>query len=141
MVVAPPNIIGRAEARALGLTRYFTGKPCKHGHVAERGVRRRECTECRRGRLREWRAANLEKERARGRKYAATPKRAERVKEIARKWRAANPEKARAYRRMRLAANKDESNKRRAAAQQRAARASESNGAGRPGDLEGNFST
>jgi hypothetical protein len=30
--------IGRDEAKALGLKRFFTGKPCKHGHVAERGL-------------------------------------------------------------------------------------------------------
>jgi hypothetical protein len=31
MTVAPPDIIGRDEARTLGLKRYFTGKPCKRG--------------------------------------------------------------------------------------------------------------
>lgn len=31
-----PQIITRAEAKACGLDRYFTGKPCKHGHVAQR---------------------------------------------------------------------------------------------------------
>jgi hypothetical protein len=31
-----PPIITRADAKARGLKRYFTGKPCKHGHVAER---------------------------------------------------------------------------------------------------------
>jgi len=30
------EIISRKEAKALGLTRYFTGKPCKHGYIAER---------------------------------------------------------------------------------------------------------
>ena len=29
------KIISHAEAKAQGLKRYFTGKPCKHGHVAE----------------------------------------------------------------------------------------------------------
>jgi hypothetical protein len=33
-----PEIISRAEAKARGLTRYFTGKPCKYGHIAERYV-------------------------------------------------------------------------------------------------------
>ena len=31
-----PAIIGRREAKEKGLTSYFTGKPCKRGHVARR---------------------------------------------------------------------------------------------------------
>jgi hypothetical protein len=31
-------IISREEARQKGLKRFFTGKPCKHGHVCERRV-------------------------------------------------------------------------------------------------------
>lgn len=34
------------EARVLGLSVYFTGKPCPHGHVAPRRVVNRNCTEC-----------------------------------------------------------------------------------------------
>lgn len=41
-----PPIITRDEALALGLGRYFTGEPCKHGHVAERYTKRRQCVEC-----------------------------------------------------------------------------------------------
>lgn len=41
----------RAEAMALGLPRYFTGKPCRHGHVAERLVSARSCCDCDRLRL------------------------------------------------------------------------------------------
>lgn len=36
----------RREAIALGLDRYFTGKPCKHGHVAERLLPHSKCVEC-----------------------------------------------------------------------------------------------
>jgi len=39
------NIITRAEAKEQGLKRYFTGKPCKHGHVSERLVSA-QCVEC-----------------------------------------------------------------------------------------------
>ena len=39
-------IITRAEAKALGLKRYFTGKPCKHGHVTERFTISKSCVEC-----------------------------------------------------------------------------------------------
>jgi 5-methylcytosine-specific restriction endonuclease McrA len=41
-----PPIITRDEALALGLGRYFTGEPCKNGHVAERYARGRACVEC-----------------------------------------------------------------------------------------------
>lgn len=37
----------RAEAKALGAKHYFTGKPCKHGHIALREVKG-SCVECRR---------------------------------------------------------------------------------------------
>lgn len=33
-------------ARALGLTRYFTGKPCRNGHVAPRRVQDGRCIAC-----------------------------------------------------------------------------------------------
>lgn len=36
----------RAAARAAGLKKYFTGVPCKHGHVAERWVSKRTCVKC-----------------------------------------------------------------------------------------------
>ncbi len=39
--------IARAEARQRGLTRYFTGKPCRYGHVCERSVANKRCIECR----------------------------------------------------------------------------------------------
>ena len=39
-------VISRAEAKAQGMKRYFTGKPCKHGHVAERNTRLAYCYEC-----------------------------------------------------------------------------------------------
>lgn len=42
-------IISRKEAKEKGLKRYFTGKPCKHGHICERYVNRGACIECNRG--------------------------------------------------------------------------------------------
>lgn len=36
----------RDEAEAQGLTHYFTGIPCKNGHVAKRQVRNTECMDC-----------------------------------------------------------------------------------------------
>ncbi len=40
-------IISLAEARALGLKRYFTGVQCKRGHISERVVNGRGCCLCR----------------------------------------------------------------------------------------------
>jgi hypothetical protein len=37
----------RAEAKAVGAKHYFTGKPCKHGHIALRETKG-ACVECRR---------------------------------------------------------------------------------------------
>lgn len=36
----------RAQAIALGLTRYYTGMPCIHGHLCERMVTNYTCIDC-----------------------------------------------------------------------------------------------
>lgn len=41
-----PEVISRGEARQKGLKRYFTGEPCKHGHVAERYTAGNGCVMC-----------------------------------------------------------------------------------------------
>lgn len=46
MIDEARKIITRDEARALGLTRYFTGNECVRGHVAERNTGNRSCVEC-----------------------------------------------------------------------------------------------
>ena len=135
MTVALPDIIGRDEASALGLKRFFTGNPCKRGHVAERDVDSRECMECSRERTRKRRAADPEGYREYGRKWrAANP---EKPREYQRRWWAANKDKRAAPRLTKRAAaqlRKDRINKRQAAAQQKAARAaSELHGAGQAG--------
>ena len=51
------EIISRKEARKRGLKYYFTGEPCKHGHVAKRYIHkdgRSQCYECSRLRSKEW---------------------------------------------------------------------------------------
>lgn len=54
------EIISAREAFDRGLTRYFTGVACKHGHVAERMVANGVCAECLRLRIRAWRLNNPE---------------------------------------------------------------------------------
>lgn len=100
------EIISRKEALAKGLPRYFTGKPCKHGHVAERSAGCGKCIAChllwakgwrkanpekQKAKFRSWYSANTEKNKARCRAWRkANP---EKVKENSRAWRDANPEK------------------------------------------------
>lgn len=40
------EVILRAAAIAVGARRYFTGKPCKYGHIAERHIGGGNCIEC-----------------------------------------------------------------------------------------------
>ena len=57
------------DAKALGKKHYFTGKPCKYGHVEERLVSTRKCFGCARIADSKRYSDNTEKERARSRKY------------------------------------------------------------------------
>jgi len=43
-----------SEAKRLGLTRYYTGKPCKHGHIAERLTSCGRCCECHYIKRKDW---------------------------------------------------------------------------------------
>lgn len=54
------QVITREEAKTAGLRFYFTGDPCKHGHVAQRNVKTTACVECHRQHQR----ADREKRRA-----------------------------------------------------------------------------
>jgi len=40
------HIISRAYAKQLGMKRYFTGKPCNKGHIAERYTSGGDCIQC-----------------------------------------------------------------------------------------------
>lgn len=68
----PPT---RAEARARGLKHYFTGKPCKHGHVAKRHLTG-TCVPCGVNSAMAWDSRNPGKVKERNaRYYAADPAR------------------------------------------------------------------
>lgn len=69
------NLITRKEARQRGLSRYFTGKVCPHGHITERYVTGKACVGCRRDKRRRqhWRA-NPVAVRQRSRRAAAKRK-------------------------------------------------------------------
>jgi hypothetical protein len=44
--ITPFELVSREEARARGLTLYFTGAPCRHGHLSQRWVANHRCREC-----------------------------------------------------------------------------------------------
>jgi 5-methylcytosine-specific restriction endonuclease McrA len=44
----------KAQAKAEGKVRYFTGKPCANGHTAERNTNTGRCVECNRLRMRKY---------------------------------------------------------------------------------------
>jgi len=95
------DIVTRKEAKERGLARYFTGKACPHGHVAERWASTSSCVVC----DRKYREANPEKERERKRKYReANP---EKMRERQRKYCEANPEKIRERHRKYYEANRE----------------------------------
>ena len=49
------DVLSREAARVAGLKRYFTGEPCKRGHIAERYVSGAGyCVECHRGYFKKW---------------------------------------------------------------------------------------
>ncbi len=50
--------ITRAEAKASGAKRFFTGKPCRYGHISERLVSNKKCLTCSKIKLNEWRKRN-----------------------------------------------------------------------------------
>lgn len=53
--------VTRSEAKALGAPQYFTGKPCKQGHLAPKFTCSGSCTECLAARRREYMRAWSEK--------------------------------------------------------------------------------
>ncbi|PKP70967.1 MAG: hypothetical protein CVT82_04170 [Alphaproteobacteria bacterium HGW-Alphaproteobacteria-4] len=64
------EIISRADAKARGLHNYFTGVPCKNGHVAERYVAGTgPCVVCDAENQTRYKKANPDKTRAWQRAY------------------------------------------------------------------------
>jgi hypothetical protein len=96
-----PNfeLVTRAGAKQQGKKRYFTGKPCRHGHISERYVLGAACAECvdvRRdpalnyARVKAWRAKNPHKRTEEARKYRE--KYPEKIAAKSKRWRDKNIE-------------------------------------------------
>jgi len=54
------ELVSYEYAKENGLTRYFTGKPCKHGHVSEWIVLGKACVECVKLAKKKWYSKNRE---------------------------------------------------------------------------------
>lgn len=94
----------RKEALGAGMPQYFTGKPCKHGHVTRRFAVNGTCLECQAASYAinprryidatlAWAAANPERRRENARAWNAANQ--ERRKTLRRTWRKSNPDKVR----------------------------------------------
>lgn len=86
----------RKQALERGLRRYFDGKPCRNGHISERGVRKWNCLACDRQqkaaeRLRDPERVRANEKRTRVKNQAA-------VRERIRRWQQGNPERLKGYR-------------------------------------------
>lgn len=97
----------RSLAILFGETRYRTGKPCKHGHVAERLTSDGVCIRCKRGKSKRSsdpavRGAARRRQKAAHRLAHPEAHRAARARRVSR-WRKAHPELARAKRNAHLA--------------------------------------
>ena len=92
------QIITRQEAKEKGLSRYFTGKPCKRGHIDERQIRDGYCVSCanqvareswrkndkRKKYLQEWKRKNKDKILAYSKKHREVN--AEKIKSSSKKY-------------------------------------------------------
>lgn len=102
--------IPRQDARVRGLRRYFTGDPCKHGHIAERTTHGGSCVKCNvvnsAKSVVKWAAANPEAIKAIRLKAAAKFRNVHRERSNSQsragleKWRKAHPERYREYHRV-----------------------------------------
>lgn len=106
----PDPITSRAEAQSLGHSQFYTGKPCKYGHVCRRNTASGVCQMCAVIKVREWRKKNpqrkkdwsrleYEKKKDEFKKKARDWYRENtaQARDANRKWRKENPELFREY--------------------------------------------
>lgn len=101
------HLISRSDAKTLTMKSYFTGKPCKRGHVSERYVSNTECYMCSiseeaKAKMKAWRKSAKDhiaeyeknnKERLSKRFATYRNKNKEILQEKIKKWRQDNPQK------------------------------------------------
>lgn len=104
------SLISRKEALAKGFAKYFTGEPCKYGHIAERRVSNWNCVVCETEKARKTYAQDPHKNRLAAKKWREkTPEyqkhrtktwrsqNSDRVKQYAQNWRKENAETQKEY--------------------------------------------
>ena len=87
-------VVTRADAKAAGLKHYFTGLPCRRGHLAIRYASDGACYECSLRKCREWQQNNREKSVAASQKYQRAN--ADKVKVYRKRFYESNAERLRA---------------------------------------------
>jgi 5-methylcytosine-specific restriction endonuclease McrA len=88
-------VINRLDAIAIGLTHYFTGKPCRHGHIDLRQSCNWDCRECVRLRNKHWRVQNPERIRELDSEWWVNNK--QKKSAHCKKYRQSRPDKIRQY--------------------------------------------
>ena len=83
--------ISRKQAKEQGLKHYFTGKPCKWGHIALRNTSHCQCSECNAFHCSNYYAKNSDAQIARQKAYVA--KNSDRVRAYQKSFRENNKEK------------------------------------------------
>lgn len=89
------EVITRKEANNKQLKKYFTGKPCKHGHIDERRVVDKKCCTCVSLRDKKYLENNREAIAQRKKKHYIKNKK--RINDNCKKWYVENREKKREY--------------------------------------------
>lgn len=97
-----------SQAKQTGSPRYFTGKACSRGHVAERMTSNRRCVECLLADSQQWKKDNRGKVSATSKAWRLAN--AQKVRDLKRAWNAAHPEGQKARSRRWFLANKDRAN-------------------------------
>lgn len=83
--------VGLDEARERGLRYYFTGRPCKRGHVAKRFAGNKTCTECHRSQSAQWYSDNRDHSNEKHREWCERNR--DKARSYSKKWRDSNPDK------------------------------------------------
>lgn len=99
-ILAHPSLaygpfISRKHAQQQGLSHYYTGIPCRNGHVSVRGVAKWNCLQCDRKAKAAERLRDPDRVRANERRTASKHRR--KKAEIVSKWRQRNPDRVRHY--------------------------------------------
>jgi len=99
------KIISRNEARASGLKRFFTGKPCKNNHISEHITSSSCCMLCDREKSKRYRSENPDKYKETNRRSRL--KHLEKRKADNKKWREENKERLKESKRAYVLGNRE----------------------------------